>query len=469
MTRAVTADPVDTAPATPPARPLRPLLATPTELPVRNHAVPYLLVFVVLLLCLRQNNVVPSTGLGLSPAYLLAVGAGVWWLLGKALRLTGIGSGGWPVRFALGGQLLAQVIGFVVLLEHPGFADSADPPPLLVPAILAGLALFVLDTVHTWGELDRIVRWLVVAGSVGALFAVLGVVARIDLAAITPPGLRSIPELGQPIPRDGIDRAQGTAAHPLELAAVMTVLVPLAGYCLFAARAHARRWWPWLLPLALIGAAGVLSVSRSFFVGLAVEFGVLALYWPLRRTARTLLAALALLVTVLLVKGTVVGLFVSLFTQGTGDDSSLHRTLARQVALGLVGRHPLLGMGLGSYDTSRYPVLDNQYLGVLVETGLVGLLGFLGFLGAGGYAALRTRARFDRIHWRDRDLGAALGASIAGYAVVNLILDTSGFLQISALAAVLVGLTGVLYRLRRLPLTAPESPAADGSAEESKA
>jgi len=429
--------------------------------PARNHAVPYLIVLAVFLLCLRQDNVVPSTGLGLSPAYLLALGAGIWWLLGKALRLTGIGHGGWPVRFAIGGQLLAQVIGFLVVLEHPGFAGPAQTSPLLVPAILAGLALFVVDTVHSWADLDRIVRWLVVAGSVGALFAVHGVVGHVDLAAITPPGLRSIPSLGQPIPRDGIVRAQGTAAHPLELAAVMTVLCPLAGYCLLAARQRAARWWPWLIPLALIGAAGVLSVSRSFFVGLAVEFAVLALYWPLRRTGIALLGALGTLLAVLLVKGNVVGLFVRLFTKGSGDDSLLHRTLARQVAFGLIGRHPLVGIGIGGYDTSRYPVLDNQYLGVLVETGLVGLLGFLCFLGAGSYAALRTRARFDRIEARDRDLGAALGASIAGYAVVNLVLDTSGFLQISALAAVLVGLTGALYRLRRGPLTAPEQPAVE--------
>ncbi|HEX3785664.1 MAG TPA: O-antigen ligase family protein [Pseudonocardiaceae bacterium] len=446
MTSSVRLDPAQLEPRT--------LDRFAVALPARNHAVPYLIVLIVLLLCLRQDNVVPSTGLGLSPAYLLALLAGIWWLLGKALRLTGIGSGCLPVRFAIGGQLLAQFIGFLVLLEHPGFADPAQTPPLLVPAILAGLALFVLDTVHSWAELDRIVRWLVIAGSVGALLAVLEVVGHVDLAAITPPGLRAIPELVQPIPRDGITRAQGTAAHPLELAAVMTVLVPPAGYCLLAARARGQRWWPWLLPLALIGAAAVLSVSRSFFVGLAVEFVVLALYWPLRRTAATLGAAIGVLLVVMLVKDNVVSMFVGLFTEGTGDDSSLHRTLARQVAFGLIGRHPLLGTGLGSYDTSRFPVLDNQYLGVLVETGLVGLAGFLFLLGAGSYSALRTRARFDVIGWRDRDLGAALGASIAGYAVVNLILDTSGFLQISALAAVLVGLTGVLHRLRRDPLAA---------------
>ena len=406
----------------------------------RNHAVPVLIVLIIALLCVRQDNVVPSTGLGLSPAYLLALVAGICWLLGKGLRLTGIGSGALPVRLAVGGLLLTQVIGYLVALEHD--APVPDTSPLLVPVILAGLAVFVLDTVHTAEEIERLVRWLVIAGAIGAGCAVLAVAAHVDIAAITPPGLKATPELVQPIPRDGITRAQGTAAHPLELAAVMTVLFPLGVFCLFTARERGTRWWPWLLALGLIGGAGALSISRSFFVGLVVEFAILALYWPLRRTGVVLGCAVAGVVALLVAKGGVIGFFVKLFTQGSGDDSLLHRTLARQVAYALINAHPLLGTGLGSYDTTRFPVLDNQYLGVLVETGVIGLLGFVAYLGAAAWAAF-TRSS------SHRDLGAALGAAIVAYAVINLILDTAGFLQISALAAILVGLTGALHRLRR--------------------
>ncbi len=411
--------------------------------PRRNHAVPFLIVVIIALLCLRQVDIVPGTGLGLSPAYLLALIAGICWLLGKGLRLTGMGSDALPVRLAIGVMLLTQVVGYLIALEHQSFAPQPETSPLLVPAILAGLAVFVVDTVHTADELDRLVRWLVVAGAIGAGCAVLGVLGHVDLAAITPPGLRATPELVQPIPRDGIVRAEGTAAHPLELAAVMTVLFPLATYCLLAARQRAVRAWPWLLALALIGAAGALSVSRSFFVGLAVEFLILALYWPLRRTAVVLGCAVVGVLALLIAKAGAVGFVVRLFTQGSGDDSLLHRTLARQVAYALINAHPLFGSGLGSYDTTRYPILDNQYLGLLVETGIVGLLGFLAYLGTAASATFtRTAAH--------RDLGAALGASVVAYAVINLILDTAGFLQISALATILVGLTGALHRVRTL-------------------
>ena len=402
----------------------------------RNHAVPGLVLLIVALLCVRQDNVVPSSGLGLSPAYLLALVAGICWLLGKGLRLTG--SGALPVRLAIVGFLLTQIVGYLVALEH----DNPEPFSLLAPVTLAGLALFVLDTVHTAEELERLVRWLVIAGAVGGGFAVLAVAAHIDIAAITPPGLKATPELVQPIPRDGITRAQGTAAHPLELAAVMTVLFPLGVFCLFTARERGARWWPWLVALGLVGGAGALSISRSFFVGLAVEFVVLALFWPLRRTATVLGCAVAAVVVLLFTKGGVVGFFVKLFTQGSGDDSLLHRTLARQVAYTLINAHPLFGIGLGGYDTTRYPILDNQYLGLLVETGVVGLVGFLGYLGCGAWAAFAHGTSH-------RDLGAALGAAVLAYAVINLILDTAGFLQISALAAILVGLTGALHRIRR--------------------
>jgi O-antigen ligase len=191
----------------------------------------------------------------------------------------------------------------------------------------------------------------------------------------------------------------------------------------------------------LIGGAGALSISRSFFVGLIVEFVVLALYWPLRRSGVVLGCALGGAVVLLFTKADAIGFVLKLFTQGTGDDSLLHRTLARQVAYALINAHPLFGMGLGSYDTTRFPILDNQYLGVLVETGIVGLLGFLCYLGTAAWAAFARSSGH-------RDLGAALGASIVAYAVINLILDTAGFLQISALAAILVGLTGALHRIR---------------------
>jgi putative inorganic carbon (HCO3(-)) transporter len=410
---------------------------------VTNHAVPALLVIVVLLLCLRQSYIVPSTGLGLSPAYLLSLFAGVWWLLAKTLRLPGLGADGLPIRFAIGVQLLTQLVGYVVLLEHPNATVNTHQVSVLTPVILAGLAIFVADTVQTPAELDRVVRWLVIAGSFGALLAVVGTVAHVDLAAVTPPGLRSEPQLSAPIPRAGVDRAQGTAAHPLELAAVMTVLFPLALYCVVSAQYRGRSWWPWLGMLLVIVAAGGLSVSRSFFVGVGVSVLVLAMVWPLRRIGMVLLAGGLALVVLLIGDTRAISSLVTLFLQGSADDSLQHRGFALTFVMNLISHHPWFGMGWGSYDTSRYPVLDDQYLGVLAETGIVGLLGFLLFLGGGVYAALARSSRLDRRAW---DIGPALAASITAYAVVNLILDTGGFEQISALAAILVGLAGATYR-----------------------
>jgi O-antigen ligase len=418
-------------------RPVRP--APP---PV-NHAVPFLIVIIVALLCVRQSYVVPSTGLGLSPAYLLSLVAGVWWALAKALRLPGVGNDGLPFRFAIGGQLLVQVIGYVVLLQHPNPAVSAQQSSLLTTLILAGLAIFVADTVHSSAELDRVERWLVIAGAFGALLAVLAALIHIDLADVTPPGLRSEPQLSAPIPRAGVDRAQGTAAHPLELAAVMTVLFPLALYCVVSAQYRNRPWLPWLGMLLVIVVAGSLSVSRSFFVGVGVSLLVLGLVWPLRRIGGVLLAAAIGGVLLLTVDTHVASSLVTLFTQGSADDSLQHRSFARVFVYNLISHHFWLGLGVGSYDTTRYPVLDDQYLGVLAETGLVGLAGFVLYLGGGIYSALARTTRRDRRAW---DLGPALAASVTAYAVVNLILDTSGFQQISALAAILVGLSGATYR-----------------------
>lgn len=409
----------------------------------RNHAVPFLLLLIALLLGVRQSYIVPSTGVGLSPAYLLGLLASVWWLIGKAMRVPDLGSEGLPIRFAIGGQLLTQVLGYVVLLEHPAPRSTPQQAQLLSTLILAGLAIFVADTLHTWTELDRVVRWLVMAGAVGALLALVAAVTHVDLAAITPPALRSEPQLSAPIPRGGVHRAQGTAAHPLELAAVMTTLFPLSLYCVTSARHRGRPQWPWYAALLLILAAGTLSVSRSFFVGIGVSVVVLALVWPLSRIGALLGVGAAGFAVFAFVDNHLISSLVTLFTLGSGDDSLPHRAFARDFAAHLVAQHPWLGLGWGSYDTTRFPVLDDQYLGVLAETGVVGLLGFVLFLAGGIYAAL---ARLSRSEGPPRDLGATLAASITAFAVINLILDTSGFLQISGLAAVLVGLAGATYR-----------------------
>lgn len=205
--------------------------------------------------------------------------------------------------------------------------------------------------------------------------------------------------------REGVFvRAVGLASEPSRLGLLMSLAL---GYLLLGTRGVWRRPWP----LALIAAAAVLAFSLA---GYALLIPVLALaggrlLGEERRVRRgAALAALAVVVAfaaVPVVRATLegpIGRRAHRFLTGQGGDESARLRLlgSWDIALALVERHPLEGIGLGHFDR-RVPEIRNRLPGgealddtvqgwnalayVLATTGAVGLLLFV-FL---CYAALR--------------------------------------------------------------------------------
>ena len=116
---------------------------------------------------------------------------------------------------------------------------------------------------------------------------------------------------------------------------------------------------------------------------------------------------------------------------------------------------PLLGEGFGSRLTDRNQatlpgvklsqILDDQWLGSLLETGAVG---------AGALLWLFTRSirRMRRVAREDDDadgwLAVALAASIYAFAVGMLTFDALGFVQVTILLFILLAFGSVLVNLR---------------------
>jgi O-antigen ligase len=126
---------------------------------------------------------------------------------------------------------------------------------------------------------------------------------------------------------------------------------------------------------------------------------------------------------------------------------------------------PLLGEGFGTWvvDTTivRTPVptgsaldpnvriLDNQWLGLLLETGFVGFCGWLWFFA-------RVLRRFGAEAKRDESdrgwLLASLTAGVAAYAFGMLTYDAFAFIQVTFLMFIFVGLGSALMSERPTPL-----------------
>jgi hypothetical protein len=207
--------------------------------------------------------------------------------------------------------------------------------------------------------------------------------------------------------REGVFvRAVGLASEPARLGHLMSLGL---GYLLLSRRPAWRHPWP----LALIAAAAVLAFSLAGYA-LLVPVLVLSLARLVREEGRVRRGAVVAVLAVVLVAAAVppvrrtlegpIGRRAHRLLSGRGGDESARLRLlgSWDMALLLVERHPIVGVGLGHFDrhvpeiSPRLPggnALDDTVQGwnalayILATTGTVGLLLFVLVC----YRALRAR------------------------------------------------------------------------------
>src|SRR5262249_12530644 len=124
-------------------------------------------------------------------------------------------------------------------------------------------------------------------------------------------------------------------------------------------------------------------------------------------------------------------------------------------------RDPVFGEGFATRVTTpspntpvpNAPILDDQWLGVLCDTGAAGAVAlgprFVGFL-----RRLRREAKCDPSE--RSSLLTALAASVTGYAVSMLTYDSFSFIQVTFLLFIFLGLGSAV--LQASPSEWPDSP-----------
>ncbi|MGE3619309.1 MAG: O-antigen ligase domain-containing protein, partial [Acidimicrobiia bacterium] len=140
------------------------------------------------------------------------------------------------------------------------------------------------------------------------------------------------------------------------------------------------------------------------------------------------------------------------FTNFFYDDSIEGRTSDYPLIGGYLRESPFIGRGFGTFTPDRYIVLDNQYLGMMIEAGAFGVLTFLALLVCGVGVARGARIGGDE---QTRSLGQALAGAVAAGLVTAATFDLLAFGMVSMILFLLIGCAGALWRL-----TAPERAAA---------
>lgn len=433
----------------------------------RGFALGLVQVYAVLLLLIPSNTTLAPVGAAGFPAGLLGLVAfglyGAWLLLGSHDPLRHR----YPTRIAflaLWATSLASYIASQYQNRSAVEITGADRW-LLFLAGLTGIALIAAEGLRTAEDIRRALRAIVWGGAACGLVAAVQFWLAFDLASIIGqaiPGFTYNGSIGGIQSRGALNRVPGTTLHPLELAAVTSMLLPLAVTLAVTdrGRSAAARW----VPVGLIALCVPVTVSRSAVISIAVAAVVFVVQLPAaRRTVAVALAPVAVVAAFVMIPG-LVGTLAAYFRNAGTDTSISTRTDDYPLVESLVLANPWFGQGGGTYlPDDLLTILDNSYLKWVVEFGLVGLAVLLVF-----YVALpimtavviRRRATCDE----SAMLAAALAGGLAAAAVSGATFDSLAFPTFACLQALLVGVLGALWQVvaRERRLVLDGAPAVSG-------
>ncbi|NUR76031.1 MAG: O-antigen ligase family protein [Thermoleophilia bacterium] len=323
------------------------------------------------------------------------------------------------------------------------------------------IAYIVPSVVRRRSHVDKLARTIVIGGAILALCALWEGQTHYnifnDLSRWIPvlkPDQLPYSLISIRNDRGGRLRAYGPAQSPIALGALFVMLLPFAIY--MAKRTGRRLWWGATL-LIFLGALA--TVSRTPMIMLLVlAFG----YWRFRPTdvkkLWPLLVPLILVVHIALpgTLGTLKGAFfphgglVAEQSAGAGTYGS-GRVADLGPGLHEARQHLMLGAGFGTRLTDRSeekanaPILDDQWLGTLLETGVIGVLAWVWLFGR-FYRRMMNAARAEDTPraW----LLGGLAASTLAFAVSLATYDTFSFIQVTILMFFQVGLGAAVLTAR---------------------
>lgn len=231
----------------------------------------------------------------------------------------------------------------------------------------------------------------------------------------------------------------GPSVQPLAVAVMFSLALPFAFAWLLQAKERRERLLYGAAVLILIGGA-VATQKKTSMVGPLVCILVLCAYRP-RAMVRLAPWAIVLIGVVHAFAPGALGSVVDQFAPGTVTKVNTTKDRANDydaVEPDIAG-HMLTGRGYGSYDQKQHRILDNQYLSLAIEVGLIGLLAYLAIFVAAFFSAHPAARSGDP----DRGPPAlAAATSIIVALVAGAILD---FLSFPQLAYLLCFVAAVAY------------------------
>ncbi len=141
------------------------------------------------------------------------------------------------------------------------------------------------------------------------------------------------------------------------------------------------------------------------------------------------------------------GTVKSLFLNIRNDPSFQGRTDDYANIGKFIRERPFFGRGIGTFLPSLYILLDNQYIGIILEMGFVGLASLALLFLSGIFSARSARRRSS--DQSVRSLGQAFAASIVIAMASFITFDALSFAMVTGVVFLLLGCCGAIWRLTR--------------------
>ncbi len=349
-------------------------------------------VYVCLLWFIPSPMVVSALGSAGSPATLFGIGIFLYWAWHTVRRSEHSDGRVRPVRAAMLGLIVATLVVYAHAMAGPlpGDEISTADSGMLRLISLAGVVLLACDGISDYDRLVTVLRRLAFAAGLVALLGLAQyVTGELFVDRIRIPGLTAGTEGWTLGTRSGRIRPSGTSMSPIEYGVVLGMALPLVTVC---ASVQSRYRWIFRAMLVAMIASIFFSMSRSAYICALAGTIVLALSWNLRQRFRALgflaVVSAVLYVTVPGLLGAIQGLVLQ---RRTRTRASPHGPAATTSPARSSPSSPVVGKGFGTF-LPKYWILDNAYLGMTIEAGLLGLLALLALIGCGLVSA-RRRAR----------------------------------------------------------------------------
>lgn len=220
--------------------------------------------------------------------------------------------------------------------------------------------------------------------------------------------------------RDGGLRSVGTFSQPMEFSGVLTINIPFLLYFMSTAK---KRIAKVLLFISLVLSVWAIDVSqtRTAIMITAVIIILFALFSTRASKLVKLLLFLCIAIAPLFYNEA-----ISVFTS-TDDDSTATRLVNYTNGFHVFSKHYLFGVGYGGFDQADNFHLDNYFLYLLIETGVIGTAMFVIAI---IFPIVRYWRRYIEVKVKNfSDYYLTMSLLFIAFAMLNFTFDAMGFIS----------------------------------------